>query len=69
MHYWMDGTDLGTSSSLYDLTMGEHPVEVFDACGTLASTTISVGNADETVPTALCETVLNSAVVEGRTRC
>jgi len=66
MHYWVDGTDVGTSSWHSDLAMGEHLVEVIDACGSTASATFSVGNADATMPTALCEATLNIDVVEGQ---
>lgn len=66
MHYWVDGTDVGITTSLSDFEMGEHLVEVTDACGTPASGTFSVGNADAILPTALCEAALNIDVIEGQ---
>lgn len=66
MQYWVNGIDVGNSTSLYDLAMGEHLIEVIDACGSTASESVTVSNADTTLPSALCTATMNINVIEGQ---
>ncbi len=66
LSYVVNGVDVGSASTISDFWVGTHTVQVVDACGTVASVTFTVGNADATPPVALCNAALPVNVISGQ---